>query len=61
MNTDGHIYQATKDKPVEDEDVARLDGYLRARAEADAKLIAEKEIRTKKREIHRALKGITGA
>jgi hypothetical protein len=50
MDARGHIYQGTEEKPVTDEDAARLDGYLRARSEADAekKLLekAQAEIRS---------------
>lgn len=40
MNSDGRIYRAPEDEiPVEDK--ARLDGYLRGRAEADAAAVAK--------------------
>lgn len=35
MNRDGLIYEGTEEKPVKPEDAARLDGYLRGRAESD--------------------------
>jgi hypothetical protein len=37
MDPKGHIYEGTDEKPVKPEDAARLDGYLKGRAEADAK------------------------
>jgi hypothetical protein len=37
MDPRGHIYEGSKEKPVKPEDAARLDGYLKGRAEADAK------------------------
>ena len=48
MDAEGHIYM---DRPedIPAEDSARLDGYLRARAEADSKAIFE-EMRDKLRE-----------
>jgi len=44
MDPKGHIYEGTDEKPVKPEDAARLDGYLKARAEADAKDMAEEKI-----------------
>jgi hypothetical protein len=41
MNRDGQIYEAT-DVPAEDR--ARLEGYLRGRAEADAEKMREAEL-----------------
>lgn len=35
MDARGNIYEGTEDDPVTPEDKARLDGYLKARAEAD--------------------------
>lgn len=35
MDPNGHIYEGTVEKPVTLEDAARLDGFLRGRAEAD--------------------------
>lgn len=55
MNTDGHIYQGSEEKPVKPEDAARLEGYLRGRAESDAKLIAEEF--EERAEGHRAVLG----
>ena len=41
MDPKGHIYEGTDEKPVKPEDAARLDGYLRGRAEADKKVLDE--------------------
>ena len=44
MNADGHIYEIPADMKVEPAvatDAARLDGYLRGRAEADVLKLAE--------------------
>jgi hypothetical protein len=35
MDPMGHIYEGTDEKPVKPEDAARLDGYVRGRAEAE--------------------------
>ena len=43
MDPNGHIYEGTKDNPVKPEDAARLDGYLKARAEADLKTTIEEK------------------
>lgn len=41
MDPKGWIYEGTEEKPVKPEDAARLDGYLKGRAESDA--LAKKE------------------
>jgi hypothetical protein len=42
MDPKGHIYEGTDENPVKPEDAARLDGYLKGRAEADKKTQMEK-------------------
>lgn len=42
MDPKGHIYEGTDESPVKPEDAARLDGYLKARAETDKKTQMEK-------------------
>ena len=50
MDPNGWIYEGTEEKPVKPDDAARLDGYLKGRAEGDAlaRLIAEKKAEMEK-------------
>jgi len=44
MDRKGRIYEGTKENPVKPEDKARLDGYLRARAEVDHEKMMEEKL-----------------
>lgn len=44
MDPRGNIYEGTDEKPVKPEDAARLDGYLKARAEIDFEKTAKEKI-----------------
>jgi hypothetical protein len=55
MDPRGNIYEGTEENPVKPEDAARLDGYLKGRAEADKPKI-ETEMKAKLEELQTAEK-----